>query len=434
MLLNVPNIELLSVIAFAGITLFQSIYLGAQYVFIRRKEYLYYLAYLASNGVYCFSRFDWLIDSLSFLEFFKNSLDRVLPMLSFFLYYRFARFFLDLPVLHPKINRLSIYVEHLLLIYISIDLLLLAVGFSHAQREPLFVAVSVVLGIATLLLAGWLAQRRETRGYFIFVVALLMTSTSVAGMIMILTQYNGFHPTLPMVFATMTEFLILNTALAFKARQIERKSLLLKQENIQQLEQKLQLQNQIALHREQAAREIHNELGSGISDIHIFSAMAEKELQNTQGKAQMLNQQVRKRATLLLDKVQDIIWALSPHTNTLNELEERLRLLCREKLSPENLNYSLRLDELTLRLNASPDSLRKVISLSRECLSLLLQNRGEAFALSNTAEEMKLSLSFSEGHPALPESLKHLVQQLKAQWHTSNSAIEILIPLTTIRD
>ncbi len=434
MLLSIPPVELLSVIAFAGIALFQSVYLGAQYVFIRRKEYLNYIAYLISVGIYCFSRFDWLIDSVRFLSFFKNSLDMILPMLCFFWYYRFARFFLDLPVLHPKINRLSIYVEYLMLIYISIDMLLLVSGFSHNQREPLFIGVSAVLGIATLLLAGWLAQRRETRGYFIFAVALLMTSTSVAGMIMILTHYDKIHPTLPVVFATMTEFLILNTALAFKTRQIERKSLLLKQENIHQLEQKLLLQKQIAQHREQAAREIHNELGSGINDIHIFSAMVEKELQNTQGKAQMLNQQVRKRASLLLDKVQDIIWALSPQTNTLAELEERIRLLCREKLSPENLNWELRLNEQAFRQRASPDSLRKVISLSRECFLMLLQHQGDSFTLSNTTESLQIRLGFTENHPALPENMKHLANQLKANCQAQNNHIEILVPLTTISD
>lgn len=432
---GVEFFEFLSVLAFAGIAAFQLPYISAQWFYIRRKEYLFYLLYITFIATYCLSKFDWISETSEFFLFIERNLDMVLPMLSYSLYYRFARYFLDLPEKHPKINTACKYVEIFLAGYITIELIQLSIGFQHDQREYLFIGTSVALGIATLSLIAWLFKEGEKIGYFIIVGALLLTISSVSGMIMHLAGYNKIHPTLPVVFSTLAEFLIFNTGLAYKARLIEQRSLILKQDNIRQLEERILLQREIAQHRERAAREIHNELGSGISDIHIFSAMAEKELNGENEKAILLNKQIRQRAIHLLDKVQDIIWAMSPQTTSIGHLEARISQLCREKLNPESIPWKIEINRNTRETVLNPDALRKCMSIFREGLKVAQQNDLQEIVI--IGHEQQLEFQFSMNKEAVNETLDNLDYMIKRQdgkLIPEKGKVRALLLLTNIRD
>lgn len=432
---DVEFYEFLSVLAFAGIAAFQLPYLSAQWFYIRRKEYFFYLLYISFIAIYCLSKFDWLSENSQFLSFIEQNLDMALPILSYFLYYRFARYFLDIPDNHPKINQWCRYVEMLLGIYIIIELCLVALGFKHDAREFLFIGTSAVLGIATVTLIAWIFREGEKIGYFIIAGALLLTISSLSGMIMYLIGYNKIHPTLPVVYSTLVEFLIFNTGLAYKARLFEQRSLILKQENIRQLEERILLQREISQHRERAAREIHNELGSGISDIHLFSAMAEKELSRESSKAILLNSQIRHRSINLLDKVQDIIWAMNPQTTSIAHLETRLTQLCREKLNSESIPWKIEIDENTSQLDLNPDALRKCMGIFREGLRIAYQNGLQDISITGKDKHLEYQFSFTPKNDADKfDNLEYMIAQQEGKLFVENGKVRVFLLLTNIRD
>lgn len=433
---SVEFFEFFSVLAFAGIAAFQIPYISAQWFYIRRKEYLFYLLYIIFIAIYCLSKFNWLAENSKFLSLIERNMDMALPILSYFLYYRFARHFLDLKDNNPKINLWCKYVELFLLSYIAIEICMMALlGFHHDQREFLFIGTSAVLGISTISLIAWLFKEGEKIGYFIIAGALLLTISALSGMIMHLIGYNKIHPTLPVVYSTLIEFLIFNTGLAYKARLFEQRSLILKQENIRQLEERILLQREIAQHRERAAREIHNELGSGISDIHIFSAMAEKELSGESEKAILLNKQIRQRAIHLLDKVQDIIWAMSPQTTSIGHLEARLTQLCREKLNPESIPWKIEINRNARDIVLNPDALRKCMSIFREGLKVAQQNDLQEIIIEGN--EKQLSFHYYLNKEAINETLNNLDYMIKQQdgkLIPEKGKLQALLLLTNIRD
>ena len=432
---GVEFFEFFSVLAFAGIAAFQIPYISAQWFYIRRKEYFFYLLYITFIATYCLSKIDWLSENSEILSFIERNWDMALPMLSFFLYYRFARHFLDLPENHPEINASCKYLEIFLASYVTVELILVSLGFHHDEREYLYIGTSMVLGITTISLIVWLFREGEKIGYFIIAGALLLTISSVSGMIMHLTGYNKIHPTLPVIFSTLMEFLIFNTGLAYKARLFEQRSLILKQENIRQLEERILLQREIAQHRERAAKEIHNELGSGISDIHIFSAMAEKELSGESEKAILLNKQIRQRAIHLLDKVQDIIWAMSPQTTSIGHLEARLTQLCREKLNPENILWKIEINRNAKDTVLNPDALRKCMSIFREGLKVAQQNDLQEIIIEGN--EKQLAFHYNLNKEAINETLDNLDYMIKQQdgkLIPEKGKLQALLLLTNIRD
>src|SRR5687768_868039 len=118
-----PESKLFGLTIFVAIVVFQVAYIFLQWLYLKRVEYLYYIAYMLASVWYALSEFEALFSRPLFshiLPDYHFYVRHLLPMITLFLYYRFARTFLNLPITRPVLN---MWVERM-------EYFLLAIGIS----------------------------------------------------------------------------------------------------------------------------------------------------------------------------------------------------------------------------------------------------------------------------------------------------------------
>lgn len=97
-----------------------------------------------------------------------------------------------------------------------------------------------------------------------------------------------------------------------------------------------QLEQERALERERAriSQDMHDEVGSSLSEIAILSELAKKKPEE----AEVHVQEISERAAEVIDSVSEIVWAMNPKNDTLDNLVAHLRRYAVKYLSLAQIN------------------------------------------------------------------------------------------------
>lgn len=77
--------------------------------------------------------------------------------------------------------------------------------------------------------------------------------------------------------------------------------------------------------RNQLSRDLHDDIGSALSSINIFSSVAEQQMQSNQDETKKLLQRIGSSARGMMQSMDDIIWAIDPNNDQLENLVPRMR-------------------------------------------------------------------------------------------------------------
>ena len=95
------------------------------------------------------------------------------------------------------------------------------------------------------------------------------------------------------------------------------------------------------------AQDLHDDIGSTLSALHIYSGVAEAHLESEPEKTRGYLRTIGERSTEMMDSVSDLIWSLQSHYNRGAPLHERIREHARDRCSSAGM-------EMTLKLDATP--------------------------------------------------------------------------------
>ena len=88
--------------------------------------------------------------------------------------------------------------------------------------------------------------------------------------------------------------------------------------------------------RNHIARDLHDDIGSTLSSIHILSKVA---LQSQSDSSSNLRK-IMDRSSAIMEKMDDIVWTINPRNDTMEQLLYRMKEFAAEILEPLNINYS----------------------------------------------------------------------------------------------
>jgi two-component system sensor histidine kinase UhpB len=93
--------------------------------------------------------------------------------------------------------------------------------------------------------------------------------------------------------------------------------------------------------RNHIARDLHDDIGSTLTSIHILSKMA---LQQVNGNGETLIasslQKIKDRSSAMMESVADIVWTINPQNDTLEEMIFRMKEFAAEILEPQQIHYT----------------------------------------------------------------------------------------------
>lgn len=436
------SIEIPYLFMFEAVLAFQIAYILLQWAFIRRAEYLWYVGYMLGMGIYALMIYNLIPDipiSTNFSLSVRSTFDKVLPILSFYFYFRFARSFVGMSGNFPQLNTWIVRLENTLLVYILIDLCWKTIGQEVRAGELLFHVLSCILFVGSLALIIAFVKKKMRLSYFLVFGATIILLGNFGAMWMLVRQSMGlsvpFDPFLINSTAIIIDLLAFTTGLSYKAREAEIAKANLSQIYANELIAKIELQNEITEIRHQIAREIHEELGEGMSDISIYSGLAQKDLEPEQHLLRELLSKIRGHSSEMLSTLQDLIWTLSPGNTSGKSLIEKIEQMQREELSPNHIPLKLVFQNDLFDKQFKLSFLKTTIGITRKLFNLSVAADARSLDIEMDETTYKIKIHFSENSFSESQTLAiaRLIQTHRIEMNKTETNHEFTLHIPNFR-
>lgn len=139
-------------------------------------------------------------------------------------------------------------------------------------------------------------------------------------------------------------------------------------QRIQARTQELEKQYALDMERLRISKDVHDDIGSGLSKISLLSEMVSKKMKDDQ----VAVRDVRNISSIskeLVDNMRDLIWVLNPENTTLDSLVARLREYCADYLEGIGVAVELEFPADVPAIGISREVQRNVFSTVKEAVN-----------------------------------------------------------------
>ncbi len=151
-----------------------------------------------------------------------------------------------------------------------------------------------------------------------------------------------------------------------------------------------QLERERAVERERVriSQNINDEVGAGLTEITILSELLKKKMENPEGaKAQI--DQISDRAAEVIDNIGEIIWAINPKNDSLDNLIPHMRHHAVKYLGLATIGCKFVAPETLPRYNLSAEARHNLFLIVKEALHNVVKH--------SQASEVELIVSLEDG-------------------------------------
>ncbi|HSE40327.1 MAG TPA: two-component regulator propeller domain-containing protein, partial [Acidobacteriota bacterium] len=126
--------------------------------------------------------------------------------------------------------------------------------------------------------------------------------------------------------------------------------------------------------RTRIASDLHDDIGAGLSQIAVITQSVRNELQNSDtGTTSQLNK-VSETARDLMESMSDIVWAVNPARDKMEDLTSRLRKFSTDILTAANIDFEMITPEPDAGRKLSPDFKRHIQLIVKECVNNIVKH------------------------------------------------------------
>jgi two-component system sensor histidine kinase UhpB len=163
--------------------------------------------------------------------------------------------------------------------------------------------------------------------------------------------------------------------------------------NRYQLKRKLQQQNELLEVRNHIAKDLHDEIGSTLTSIKILSEVSHNNIVKDQPKASSLLKKITEQSSQMQQGISDIVWAIKPDNDKLENMVIRMREYISHTLEPKNIRTVFSVDENILTKSIGMQQRRDFFLIFKEAIN-------NAAKYSNAAN-VKIDLKLQTGNVEL---------------------------------
>jgi signal transduction histidine kinase len=389
-------------ICFQGILLFQVVFITAQTFIIKRIEYSYYLIYLVLLILYNHSMLEPGTSALQDFMFpagVRSFFDKPVIVLSFYMYYHFARHFLQIPEKFPAFNKKIKRIEWILLIYVFVQItLLLTIGEGIIDTWAFHIMSAFNLIASTWSVISFMRKQKTPLNYFILIGALIITTGAVISMVFIILNVQLVFPHLVVFqFFIILEIMVFTSGLAYKSRLIETQKLESEQKLVNELIEKEYLQKSMQELRNKIAGDLHDDLGSTLGSIGIYAEAAKKDLDPASDeKVSEILKRISALAVDSLKNLREMVWIISPGNEKWKDLHSRMENYGKNVLNTQNISFKI---DSTIHGEVSLSMIqrRNLYLIFKECIHNILKHSNAKNVILKTTCNSAGDFIFSMG-------------------------------------
>jgi ligand-binding sensor domain-containing protein/two-component sensor histidine kinase len=158
--------------------------------------------------------------------------------------------------------------------------------------------------------------------------------------------------------------------------------------------------------RTRIATDLHDDIGSSLSQISMLSEVIGRRLGQDQRVAEPLAM-IADLSRNLVDSLNDIVWAINPYRDRLSDLTQRMRRFASDVFTARNIEFNFRAPDAQPDLKLGADTRREVFLIFKESVNNIVRHSECAaaeveFMIKDGWLELKLS---DNGHGFNPEQV-----------------------------
>jgi ligand-binding sensor domain-containing protein/signal transduction histidine kinase len=128
--------------------------------------------------------------------------------------------------------------------------------------------------------------------------------------------------------------------------------------------------------RTRIAADLHDDIGSGLSQIAVLSEVVRQQARASGGPDSSALARISGTAGELVDSMSDIVWAVNPARDRMQDLTQRMRGFASEVAEARGLDLRFRADALDLEGRLDPDVRRQVYLIFKEAVNNAARHSG----------------------------------------------------------
>ena len=121
--------------------------------------------------------------------------------------------------------------------------------------------------------------------------------------------------------------------------------------------------------RDRIATDLHDDMGSTLSSIRIFSDVARNQLNGTQPQIVPMLEKISDNASQLSDNIQDIIWTIKQDHDKLEDLVTRIREFGLKLCDAKDINFKVHISDSFKTSRLDLEQKRNLYLIFKECLN-----------------------------------------------------------------
>lgn len=133
-------------------------------------------------------------------------------------------------------------------------------------------------------------------------------------------------------------------------------------QRIRRLEEKFRIRSTIA-------RDLHDEIGSTLTSINILSRVSQSNLHKDKTKAEGLLQKITEQSQDMQQSMSDIIWAIKPDNDKLENMAAHMREYLSHTLEAKNIAIHFEADEQALKTSLNMEQRRDFFLIFKEAVN-----------------------------------------------------------------
>lgn len=146
--------------------------------------------------------------------------------------------------------------------------------------------------------------------------------------------------------------------------------------NRYQLRRKIKEQEVLLAVRNNIARDLHDEIGSTLTSIKILSEVSERNLQKDHAKTSSFLQKITEQSAAVQQGISDIVWAVKPENDKLENMVIRMREYVAQTLESKNVHTVLNIDEEVLDKTLDMNQRRDFFLVFKEAVNNIAKYAG----------------------------------------------------------
>lgn len=369
-------------------------------LYLQRREalLLYYWVYLFFLTGFLLSRVVFNKEQLSGLQTSSSFhfWDELLQLLLYYSYIEFIGRALGISKSgYPVLYKIWKTLGSAVLLIAMIHSFLLLFHFAEKRNLILTLASRVMLISVSLLVLVTFSIKKNTAfqkyilaGAFLFLVfgALALISDiyvfQIAGLYAVSFTFPG----------EIADVLLFSAAMGYRLRQtyeekeramkeLAEQRELVRKKDIEKIRVILETRQQ---ERNRIARELHDEVGSTLSSIHIFSTVAKQP-----DKTGEMIEKIKDTSARVMENMSDLVWAINSETDDTASLLRRIRQFGSALLEASNIDFEVAVPDPLPQLELKTEAKKNILLICKEAVNNI--------AKYSNASKAQIEITISDG-------------------------------------